>query len=181
MAFLLLALFIGVPVLEIALFIEIGERIGVASTLLLIIVTAVLGTIMLRWQGLTTLAKAQKHLHAGEMPVEDVFTGVFLLVAGALLLTPGFFTDALGFALFVPAVRRRIGKAVFRHLMARGSVHMHASGFRGPRRGPGDVIDGEFEDVSGPQDRTGPDRDRPGGGGPRDSGTGGGSGWTRLP
>ncbi len=171
LALILFALFVGVPLIEIWLFITLGQQIGLFATLALVIVTAMAGTALLRAQGLAVLAKAQSHMNKAEMPLEEVFTGVFLLVAGALLLTPGFFTDALGFLLFVPSVRRWVGKTVFEWLMKRGKVRVHTAGF-GPRpRGPG-VIDGDFEDV-GPDDR-----DPPRQGGGRIDGP---SGWQNPP
>ena len=84
---LLLLLLIGVPVIEIALFIEIGGYIGLWPTLAAILVTAVVGAMLVRAQGLATLARAQTELDAGRLPVKQLFDGVCILVAGALLLT----------------------------------------------------------------------------------------------
>lgn len=164
MALLILALFIGVPLVEIALFIQVGGLIGLWPTIGIVILTAVIGTALLRQQGLATLQRAQAELDAQRMPVRELFDGACLLVAGVLLLTPGFFTDAVGFALMVPPLRRIIGMAVWRALQRHGTVHVHASGFpgggpgRGPGHGPGGgpgqgqgrgpVIDGEYEDLS---------------------------------
>ena len=94
MALVLLAAFIAVPVIEIALFIEIGGWIGLWSTIGVVILTAFAGTTLLRLQGLTVLQRVQESAARNEIPVEEVFTGLCLLVAGVLLLTPGFFTDA---------------------------------------------------------------------------------------
>ena len=102
---LILLAFIAIPVAEIALFIEVGSRIGTAWTVALIVLTAVIGVSLLKRQGLTTWRTAQSELNQGHMPIRQVFDGACLLVAGAFLLTPGFFTDALGFSLLVPAVR----------------------------------------------------------------------------
>ena len=168
MALLILALFIGVPLVEIALFIEVGGLIGLWPTIGIVILTAVIGTALLRQQGLATLQRAQAELDAQRMPVRELFDGACLLVAGVLLLTPGFFTDAVGFALLIPPLRSVIGMAVWRALQRHGTVHVHASGFpgggpgQGPRRGPGPnpqggpgrrqgqgpIIDGEYEDLS---------------------------------
>lgn len=116
---LILSAFIGVPILEIAVFIKAGEIIGLWPTLAIVVLTAIIGAALLRAQGLATLARARHSLDRGEIPVEEVFTGLCLLVAGALLLTPGFVTDTLGFLLFAPPVRHAIGHFVLTGL-ARG-------------------------------------------------------------
>ena len=161
MAIFLLAAFIAVPVIEIALFIQVGGWIGLWPTIAIVIVTAFAGTSLLRLQGLAVLQRVQESLGRNELPVGEVFNGLCLLVAGVLLLTPGFFTDALGFLLFVPAFRRIAGMAVWRWLARNGKVTMSAGSFGGSpgrsggnspggRRGPpggGPVIDGDFEEV----------------------------------
>jgi UPF0716 protein FxsA len=102
---ILLLLFIGVPMLEIAVFIQVGGAIGLWWTLAIVLVTAIAGSFLLRLQGASVLMRAQQALSRGEMPLTEVFDGACLLVAGALLLTPGFVTDTVGALLFVPAVR----------------------------------------------------------------------------
>ena len=99
---------LGVPLIEIAVFIEVGQHIGLGATLALIVATAMAGTALLRYQGLATLARARETVARGDVPLQEVLDGVCLLVAGALLLTPGFFTDAAGALLLVPIVRRLI-------------------------------------------------------------------------
>jgi UPF0716 protein FxsA len=101
------------------------------------------------------LRRAQRHLDRGELPVGEVFTGLCLLVAGALLLTPGFLTDAVGFALFVPPIRDALGRFVLRRLLRRGKASLWINGMpvewpeeRAPGNGPGGtVIDGEYVEV----------------------------------
>jgi UPF0716 protein FxsA len=105
---ILLLLFLIIPAIEIALFIQIGGAIGVIPTLLLIVVTAVLGVTLLRMQGLLTLVRVQESLDRGEIPAIELVEGLMLLISGAFLLTPGFFTDAVGFAVLVPVVRRSV-------------------------------------------------------------------------
>ncbi len=105
MALLLLAAFILVPLIEIGLFIEVGGWIGLWPTLGLIILTAVIGTALLRQQGLATLRRAQSQMDAGQVPAKELFDGACLLFGGLLLLTPGFFTDAVGFLLLMPPIR----------------------------------------------------------------------------
>lgn len=102
--FILLA-FIAVPIIEIAVFLEVGGRIGAFNTIVMIVITAVIGTWLLRSQGLQTLHRAQESLNQNVFPISEVFDGLCLLVAGGLLLTPGFVTDIVGFLLFVPYIR----------------------------------------------------------------------------
>ena len=149
MPFLLLILFIAVPIAEIAIFIQAGERFGLWPTLGLVILTAILGTTLLRYQGLRALHRVKESLNRGEMPIGEVFTGLCLLVAGALLLTPGFLTDGVGFALFIPAIRQAIGSGLANLLMSRGAAHV-SNGHQSdtPYNGPNNqVINAEFTEV----------------------------------
>ena len=102
----LLVIFIAIPVIEIYLLIKVGGYIGAIPTILLIIGTAALGAFLLRRQGITTFNRVQSTLQNGEIPAIEMMEGLVLLVSGALLLTPGFFTDTLGFIALIPAVRR---------------------------------------------------------------------------
>lgn len=172
MGLIILAAFIAVPLIEIGLFIQVGGAIGLWWTLTVVVLTAVAGTALLRHQGLGTLGRLQASVDRGEMPLEPVFDGFCLLAAGALLLTPGFFTDAVGFALFVPAVRTALRGFLARRVEVHAHhAHMHHQGdIRGgpPGHDPfrtkpgGTVIDGDFEDVTDrprsddPHDRTPP-------------------------
>ena len=164
MPVLLLILFIAVPIAEIAIFIQAGERFGLWLALGLVISTAIFGTTLLRYQGLRALHRVQESLNRGEMPIGEVFTGLCLIVAGALLLTPGFLTDGVGFALFIPGIRQAIGSGLANLLMSRGAVHVsngHHSGT--PYNGPNNqVIDAEFTEMREDLDkdaRNTPDRD----------------------
>jgi UPF0716 protein FxsA len=153
MPVILLFVFIAVPIAEIAVFIQAGERFGLWPTLAMVILTAFLGTGLLRYQGLRTLGRVQESLQRGEVPVGEVFTGLCLLVAGALLLTPGFLTDAVGFALFVPGIRRVLAGGVLSALSKRGTVWTDGSSGFGvsgsPPSRPGEtVIDGDFTEVT---------------------------------
>ena len=101
-------LLLVIPVLEIAVFIMLGGQIGVINTLLCIVLTAVIGTILLRQQGFALLTKAQSQMDQGKLPGKELAHGVMLLAAGLLLLTPGFVTDTFGFLLLVPTIRDTI-------------------------------------------------------------------------
>ncbi len=153
MGLFLLFVFIGVPLIEIMLFIKIGGMIGMTMTVLVVIVTALIGSLLLRAQGLATMRRARSSMDRGELPMDSVIHGIFLLLAGAFLLTPGFLTDAVGFALFAPPVRLALGRHILSAVMARGTVSVHTarqSGYRGPTQ-PGDTngqtIDGEASEV----------------------------------
>ncbi len=139
---ILLVLIITVPLLEIYLLIKIGGLIGVLATILLIVLTAVLGTALLRQQGLATLNRFQASLGRGELPAIEMLEGVALLIGGALLLTPGFFTDAIGFLCLLPLSRKAIVYAILARLSLRLQTHVVQSTDR--RAGEGRVIEGEI-------------------------------------
>jgi UPF0716 protein FxsA len=140
--------FLAVPLIEIALFIQIGGAIGLGWTLAIVIFTAILGTWLVRTQGLLAMTQLRGSFAQMRDPTEPLANGAMILFAGALLLTPGFFTDAIGFSLLMPPVRR----AVFNFVRARVSIQTFAANGDMPPRNPaetgfGDVIDGEFQEV----------------------------------
>jgi UPF0716 protein FxsA len=102
----LFLLFITVPLIELFLFLVIGQKIGILPTFAIILLTGVLGATLARSQGLKVLAKYQQSIAQGKLPHEAVIDGLLILIAGALLLTPGFLTDAIGFLLLAPATRQ---------------------------------------------------------------------------
>ncbi len=138
MGFILFLLFLATPLLEVFVFIKVGGVIGLWPTIGIVVLTALLGATLWRAQGLAVWARAQAALGRGELPVAEVTDGAFLLVAGALLLTPGFITDAIGFLLFLPPVRHWLGRHIFRHLRKRMQAHVDNE-----HSGRGPVIDGE--------------------------------------
>jgi len=109
-------LLLAVPLVEIAAFIVIGGQIGVATTLILTLVTAIIGTMLLRRQGLAIVRQIRQELEANRIPARQLADGAMIAVAGILLITPGFVTDGLGFALFVPALRGLIWRQIGKHL-----------------------------------------------------------------
>ncbi len=135
---IILALFIAIPFIEIFLLLQIGGLIGVIPTILLVVMTAVLGANLLRQQGLATWARLQSNLAQGIMPTNELVDGVFILMGGVLLLTPGFFTDALGVACLVPAIRQKITRYAIAHFMV-----MQGQAHSGKSR-PADVLEGEY-------------------------------------
>ena len=98
-------LFILVPIIEITIFITVGSNIGIINTIMIILLTALLGIFLVRRKGISLLYNAQKNLSEGVMPTEEIKGGIFLLISGLLLITPGFFTDCIGFAVFLKPVQ----------------------------------------------------------------------------
>ncbi len=115
-------LFVGVPILEIWLFLLVGGRIGTINTILVIILTAAAGTQLVRQQGLAVLRRAQEATNQGRLPANELLDGVLILVAGVLLLTPGFFTDAVGFMLLIPPTRAVVRRMIMERLQHRITV-----------------------------------------------------------
>ncbi|MDD2801490.1 MAG: FxsA family protein [Methylococcales bacterium] len=128
-----------IPFAEIYLLLLVGGIIGVLPTILLVVFTAVLGTYLLKQQGLATFKRFQESLAQGAIPAYEMVEGPIILVGGALLLTPGFFTDALGFACLIPNVRRKIAQYVIENYLVQpdGSVY-------GTKPRQADVLEGEF-------------------------------------
>lgn len=135
----LLIAFIAVPLIEIALFIQVGGAIGLWPTLLVVIVTALLGTYLVRKQGTQVLADLRHEMTSMQDPARPLAHGAMILFSGALLLTPGFFTDAVGFALLIPNVRQ----AVFDAAKSRIKMQSFSTGQGPMARGP--IIEGDYE------------------------------------
>ena len=144
MAWLLFAVFIVVPLLEIFAFIQVGSAIGAFPTLALIVLTAVVGALLVRRQGLRVVLDARESLARDELPLAAALHGGLLLFAGLLLLTPGFVTDTIGFLLLVPAARSVVAKRLWRWLEARTKVRARSAAGRGRRPA---VIEGEAVEV----------------------------------
>ncbi len=134
---LIAVLFLVVPIVEIYLLIQVGGMIGAGWTIFLVVLTAVIGVSLLKLQGLSTLNRAQLKLEHNELPAREILEGMGLVVAGALLLTPGFFTDAVGFFLLFPPTRIWLVSAVAARMVSSASVTMHTHQQR-----DSDVIDG---------------------------------------
>ena len=153
--------FLLVPLIEIGLFVTVGGAIGLWPTLGIVILTAILGTALVRSQGVAAMGRIKRSIDELSDPSAPLADGAMILFSGALLLTPGFFTDAVGFALLIPGVRAW----VFRQAAARVKVRTFSAGGPGrarphPRAGQ-DVVEGDYTVV----DETAPTR--------------GPSGWTR--
>ena len=148
----LLIAFIAVPLIEIGLFIEVGGWMGLWPTLAVVILTAVIGTALLRAQGVGALRNLQHSLEQGGYAGAALAHGAMILVAGVLLLTPGFFTDAVGFLLQTPPFRAFVIARLKERMSLRVATFSQTQGWREPEEG--DVIDGEYE-AADPERRTG--------------------------
>ncbi|MBU2955206.1 FxsA family protein [Marinobacter sp. F3R08] len=174
-----LFLFIILPIAEMAVLIQVGGMIGVLNTVGLVFLTAVIGAWLLRQQGLATLLRANQRLNSGELPAKEVAEGLILAVGGALLLTPGFITDTVGFLCLIPGPRHWLAAQALKRMVVAGKsrsqgFYFRASGGSNPfgqgpfggrdngfgqqrpfdRDGNGDIIEGEY------RDETESDRDR---------------------
>lgn len=136
-------LFLVVPIVEIYLLIQVGSVIGALPTILLVVATAVIGAYLLRQQGMSTLARFQKNMATGVMPAREMLEGVLLLIGGALLMTPGFFTDAMGFMCLIPFTRRFLVDQLISRSVIKANGMGGASGFHSSVVEE-DIIEGEF-------------------------------------
>ena len=132
-----LALFILIPIIEIAIFIQAGSWLGLGPTLAMILLTAIIGLALIRQQGLATLFRAQEKMQSGEVPAIEMLEGIMLAASGLLLITPGFFTDTIGFLVLVPFIRTAfiLRFIKFQPMASEQSYTKPTSG----------VIEGEFE------------------------------------
>ena len=144
----LLLLFIVMPVVEMWLLITVGQQIGALPTIGLVLLTAVVGIALLRAQGFATLFRARQKMDQGELPTVEMAEAIVLAVCGALLLTPGFATDVLGFAGLIPPLRLwLVSKLVTNLVVARhqaSSVHDPFSAGQTPPEDGGKTLEGEF-------------------------------------
>ena len=167
---ILLLLFIFVPIIEIGLFIQVGGFLGLWPTIALVLITAFVGASLVRSQGIQTLMSVQGRLQQGEMPAQQILEGVMLAVAGVLLLTPGFMTDALGMLVLLPAPRAMIAKKMMEKMVVTNmSGGFHEGGQAGFGQSPfgqdpfnrdpsdqskdGNTFEGEFEKKDDDNDR----------------------------
>lgn len=155
-----LFLFIVMPIVEMTILIKVGAVIGALNTVGLVLLTAVVGAALLRQQGLSTLLRVNQRLNSGELPAREVAEGLILAVGGALLLTPGFVTDGIGFLCLMPGSRHWLAEQALKRMVVAGQsggfTFRAGSGPFGPgsdpfgsRPGPSDrddIIEGEYRD-----------------------------------
>ncbi|NBV74580.1 MAG: FxsA family protein [Methylococcaceae bacterium] len=139
---ILFAFFLVVPFIEIYVLLQVGGLIGAFPTIFMVVFTAVLGAWLLRKQGFETWRRLQTNLQQGQIPAYEMIEGPIILIGGALLLTPGFFTDFLGFACLIPSLRRRIARYLIEHHLL---VVQGANAFRKTSSYSDNVIEAEFE------------------------------------
>ncbi len=137
---LLFLAFLIIPILEIYFLTEMGGLIGAFPTALLVVVSAVVGAHLLKTQGFATWTRLQNTLREGKIPAYELIEGPIILIGGALLLTPGFITDALGLLCLIPASRRKIAELLMRHAWAQTGIDPIK-----PTASPGETLEGEFE------------------------------------
>lgn len=141
--------FFSIPIVEMYLLIEVAKRIEALPTILLVMLTAVLGVSLIRQQGLSTLTKGIRRLNQAEIPAAEIIEGVLLAVAGAFLITPGFLTDFIGFMIIIPITRRITALMLLKRMAARADFRTKGSDLRGgsnkTRDASGSVIEGEYE------------------------------------
>jgi UPF0716 protein FxsA len=153
MAPLILLLFIALPFFELVVLIKIGAAIGALNTIGLMILSAIVGTALVRAQGLAVLGRVRDSLARDIFPAKAMFDGMCLLAAGVLFIIPGFVTDAIGLLLVLPPVRALLRTLIWRYLAARGETHVWVNGEEvtpGPPRDPGGsgrTIEGSWHEV----------------------------------
>ncbi|RJE80994.1 FxsA family protein [Paracoccus sp. JM45] len=163
-------LFLLVPIVEIGLFIQVGGLIGLWPTLAIVVLTAIVGTSLMRSQGAQAFQEVQRSFSEMRDPTRPLAHGVMILVAGMLLLTPGFFTDTLGMLLLIPKLRDKVMQQIAsRVTVTQMGAQMNRNGYR--PRGDDGTIDGEFV-VTDPDQPTRPRN-------PQELDPPGSSGWTR--
>jgi UPF0716 protein FxsA len=138
----LVLLFIVVPIAELAVVIQVGQQIGVAWTVAILVVDSILGSLLMRAQGRTAWRRFNEAIAAGKVPAREVLDGSLVIFGGLLLLTPGFITDVLGLLLLIPPTR-----AVVRAILARRLAHRMVASMSAPRRQGDDVVEGTAVDV----------------------------------
>lgn len=116
MFFYLFLLFAVIPVVELGILIKVGSYFGVLNTVIIVILTAVVGAYLVRLEGIGVLTRMQNNMQQGIFPADELISGAMVLVAGALLLTPGFFTDILGFLMVFPLSRNVMTKYIKKYL-----------------------------------------------------------------
>ena len=164
MRLFLFLLFISIPVMELAILIEVGGQIGVLLTILLVVLTAILGSFLIRKQGVDLLFRIRQRLSQDEAPVKEILTGFSLLIAGLCLLTPGFLTDSLGFLLLIPPLRDMlidrifVAKSTWQHFSA---SHSHNRNHHSRHHENIDIIDVNAEEIDNDQSPPSDDSDSP--------------------
>jgi UPF0716 protein FxsA len=172
---ILFLLFLIVPIVEMLILIEVGSFIGAFYTVLLVLLTAIIGVNLLKKQGLSTFMRANQKMNSGQMPLSEIGEGMMLAIAGALLLTPGFVTDTFGFILLTPGFRGAFAKMLAKKLAqnaTQASYHSHTqytqtsqpqeeikdpfyskNGFPERKVSADDIAEGDFQEINQEKDK----------------------------
>lgn len=140
-------IFVLIPFAELATFAMVSEHIGIWTTLTIAFLTAILGGMLVKYQGFHTILSMRGALDRGEMPLNEIFDGFCLVAAGALLITPGFITDTIGFALLFPPVRALLRHYIRTHTRWAGASDMGDFQTRSYGRSGADIIEGDYERI----------------------------------
>lgn len=138
-------IFLILPLTELFVFASVSEHIGIWTTLLLALLTAIIGGSLVKMQGLQAVFSARQSMNQGTMPLKEIFDGFCIVAAGALLITPGFITDTIGFTLLFPPARVAVQRYLQKHTKILTPHDTHPR--QGRRAQDGDIIEGEYERV----------------------------------
>lgn len=162
-----LLLFIAIPFAEIMLLLKVSQYIGALTTVALVLLTAFIGVSLLKKQGLSTLSRFQQRLQSGQIPAQEMVEGMVIAFSGALLLTPGFITDTIGFTCLLPPVRTLIAKRILKSgsgfigmstFSSQSGFGRSGNPFNNGSNVDGETIDGEYRNESKPSPELGDDK-----------------------
>ena len=139
--------FIVIPLIEVMLFITIGKYIGLWNTIIIIIITGIIGAILVKSQGITILNKALEEIKSNKIPILSIFEGIAILIAGAFLLTPGFLTDTLGCILLIPKTRNLIISYITTHLKKRTVYKEKSTYYPDEEDKKNKIFEGDYEEI----------------------------------
>jgi len=139
--------FIAIPIIEVILFITVGKYIGLWNTIFIIITTGIIGTILVKSQGITILNNALKEIRSNKMPILSLFEGVAILIAGAFLLTPGFLTDTIGCVMLIPKARNIIINYIISYLKKRTIYKKKNTYYSNKEYKENKTFEGDFEEI----------------------------------
>tara|TARA_B100000427_G_C15514400_1_gene597577 strand:- start:629 stop:1084 length:456 start_codon:yes stop_codon:yes gene_type:complete len=140
-------LFIIIPLIEVILFITIGKHIGLLNTIIIILITGIIGAFLVKNQGITILNKAAEEIKLNKIPIFSIFEGIAVFVAGAFLLTPGFFTDTLGVILLIPKIRNIIIHKIIDYLKNKKFNEKTTKDFTDNNDLDNNIVEGNFEEI----------------------------------
>tara|TARA_B100000745_G_C19937795_1_gene316040 strand:- start:106 stop:564 length:459 start_codon:yes stop_codon:yes gene_type:complete len=146
-------LFIAIPLIEVILFITIGKYIGLWNTIFIIILTGIIGAILVKSQGISILNKALEEVRLNKVPIQSIFEGIVIFIAGAFLLTPGFLTDTLGCVLLIPKTRNLVIIYITSYLKKKSMYKKKTTYYSNKGNKENKIFEGKFEEVEDPEKR----------------------------